>query len=59
MKKFQLIIAFDDCSVKIELTDDLSAALGAIQIYLAMPDVFVIHLIDNYAEKMIFDWCAG
>ena len=57
MKKFQLIVAFDDCSVKTEMTDNLQGALGAIQIYLEMPDVFVIHLIDNIKEVMVFDWC--
>lgn len=57
MMKFQLVIGFDDCTVKSEMTNDLQAALGAIQIYLEMPDAFVIHLIDNYKEQMIFNWC--
>ena len=57
MMRFQLITAFDDCTVKSEMTNDLQAALGAIQIYLDMPDVFVIHLIDNIKETMVFDWC--
>jgi len=57
MKKYQLITAYNDCTCKSELTDDLQAALGAIQIYLYDPDLYIIHLIDNEKEKMIFDWC--
>lgn len=55
--RYQLIVAFDDCTSKSELTDNLQQALGAIEIYLEMPDVFVIHLIDNKAKRIIFDWC--
>ena len=57
MKHYQLITAYDDCTCKSEFTDDLQAALGAISVYLHDPNLFIIHLIDNEKEKMIFDWC--
>lgn len=57
MKRFQLVVAFEDC-VRTEMTDDITAVLGAIQIYINIPDILTIDLFDNVKEEKILTWSA-
>lgn len=57
MKRFQLVVAFEDCA-RTEMVDDLIAALGAIQIYIGIDDILSIDLFDNIKKEKIFSWCA-
>ena len=54
--RYQFIVVWEDCSMKDELTNDLSSALGAAQIYLMDPETAVMHIIDNELEEMVFNW---
>ena len=54
--RYELIVVFED-GRKEETVDNIQRAIGAIQIYLEMPDTIIIHLFDNKINEMIFDWC--
>lgn len=53
---YQIIIAWDDCSCKTESTNDIIAALGAVQIYLADPHICDIHIYDWNKKQDVFTW---
>lgn len=57
MKRFQLVVAFEGC-VRTETTDDIISALGAIQIYIDIPDILCIDLFDSVKKEKIFSWSA-
>ena len=57
MKNYQLIVAWDDCSVKSEQVDRITVCLTAAAIYMEDPSCCIVHIIDNNKETMVFDWC--
>lgn len=55
--RYQLIIAFDDHTCKSEFSDSLQQILGAVQIYLELPDLSDISIIDYDHRKLVMSWC--
>ena len=53
--RYQIIIAWSDCSCKSETVDELTNCLVVASIYMLDPDCAIIHIIDNEKEKMILE----
>jgi hypothetical protein len=55
-KRYQLIVVWNDCSCKSELVDNFPACLAAAAIYAEDPSCCIIHIVDNWKQKMVLDW---
>lgn len=54
--RYQVIVSWNDNSCKTESTNDISAAMGAAEIFMADPDVFHIVIYDWKRQKDMLDW---
>ena len=53
---YQIIIAWDDCSCKIEHGNNILSVLRAAEIYIEDPHVNIIHIWDCSKKKDVFTW---
>ena len=56
MPRYQLIVAYEDCYVKVDNCHELTDALSAMAIYLEDPTSQLANIYDRVSMQMIFNW---
>lgn len=54
--RYQLVIAWSDFSSKTESTNEISAALRAVEIYIEDRNCDFIHIYDRRIKRDVFNW---
>ena len=56
MFRYQLIVAYDDCTSKSERTNDLNSAITAFYIYVQDPTCVIVNIYDYETKRLVLQF---